>query len=146
MHNPHRQDLCRMNIKRFSGFHLLQINTRNSRIFFIDKTIWHTCAKMIDNIAVRINRNFTEAAERTQVIKPSYMVVMLVCYQHRIYPFKRRYPKHLFPEIRPTINQNHRIIGMYQRRRTQTVVSGICRSTNRACTPYFRNSRRSSTA
>lgn len=69
---------------------------------------------MGSSVGIGIDRNIGKTTERAQIIQTTHMVIVFVCHQYAVYLLKRRSTQHLFPEVRTTIYQYHRIIRMQQ--------------------------------
>ena len=69
---------------------------------------------MGSSVGIGLDRDIGKTAERAQIIQTAHMVIVFVCHQYAVYLLKRRGAQHLFPEVRATIYQYHRIIRMQQ--------------------------------
>ena len=144
VHHGNRQYFRFPHVERPARFHFLQINARYTRIFLIHKAIRHPRPQMGGRVGIRIDGYFRKTAERAQIVQSAHMVVMLVGYQHAVYPLVHGSAQHLCPEIGTAVYQYHRIVRMQQGGCTQTAVPRVGRCADGACAANFRHSGRCS--
>ena len=113
---------------------------RHSRIQIFSKTIRNTSLKAVGRICFGIDRNISETAERTQIVQPSYVIIMLVCDQYGINRTVIIHADHLFTEIRTAVYQDTHSIHFYHSRTTQAVVTRIFTGTHLTPAAHLRDS------
>ena len=131
MHHPERHHLHLTDEEGTSRINLLQLHLRDSGILMFGKTIGNATPQPLRRVVLCIKGDFTQAAERTQVIDTSHMVVMLMRDEHPVNGLKRKV-HHLLPEVGSAVNQDTRVVRLHQGRRTQTLVVRVIRPTHLA--------------
>ena len=149
MHHTDRQDFhflafCIADDKRYTRLNFFQQDTGNTGIQTFSKAVRNTFAKTLSHVIFGIHRYIAEAAERTEVVQSTHMVVMLVSDQYGIQWLEIVQTHHLFTEIRSAVYQNPYTIHFDQTRTTQTLVLRVGTCTNWASTTYFGYSSRCS--